>query len=137
MLAQFWATVYHDTFSRLGLIQAPTLVMHGESDAIAPLANARLLAERIPDAELALVPGSGHAYALERPDDSLALMLDWLKRRGPITGAAPRTGPGARLEPITRRLGLPIGALRTGVSLVGFASDRRGQRRRRPPGRTE
>jgi 3-oxoadipate enol-lactonase len=138
MLAQFWATVYHDTFSRLGLIRAPTLVMHGERDAIAPPANARILAERIPGAELAIVPGSGHAYGLERPQESLALMLDWLKRHAPIAGGPPRTGPGARLEPVTRRLGLPIGALRTGASLAGLASYRRGQRSRRPPaGRTE
>jgi 3-oxoadipate enol-lactonase len=126
VLAQWWATVYHDTFSRLGLIQAPTLVMHGELDAIAPLANARLLAERIPNAELAIVPGTGHAYALERPEESLALMLGWLEQRGAIAAGPPRTGAGARLEPLTRRLGLPIGALRTGASLVGLASDRRG-----------
>jgi 3-oxoadipate enol-lactonase len=58
LLAQFWATVYHDTSSRLGLIRAPTLVMHGERDAIAPPANAWLLAERIPDAELAICPAA-------------------------------------------------------------------------------
>jgi 3-oxoadipate enol-lactonase len=136
MLAQLLATVYHDTFSRLELIRAPTLVMHGELDAIAPLANARLLAERIPDAELAIVPGSGHAYGLERPQDSMKLMLDWLTRRGPIAGGPPRTGPRARLEPVARRLGLPIGALRTGASLVGLASDRRAQRARRPSTRS-
>ena len=128
VLAQWWATVYHDTFSRLGLIRAPTLVMHGELDAIAPLANARLLAKRIPDAELAVVPASGHAYGLERPQESLALLLGWLEQHGPIAAGPPRTGAGARFEPVTRRLGLPIGALRTGASLVGLASDRRRQR---------
>jgi 3-oxoadipate enol-lactonase len=138
VLAQWWATVYHDTVSRLGQIRAPTLVMHGECDAIAPLANARLLAERIPDAELAIVPGSGHAYGLERPQESLELVLDWLRRRGPIAGGTPRGGLGARLEPVTRRVGLPIGALRTGASLAGLASDRRGRRTRRlPAGRAE
>jgi pimeloyl-ACP methyl ester carboxylesterase len=48
--SHWWATVYHDTVSRLGQIQAPTLVMHGGADVMAPVANARLLAERIPDA---------------------------------------------------------------------------------------
>src|SRR4051794_37537692 len=59
--AHWWATVYHDTVSRLGQIQAPTLVMHGGADAMSPVANARLLAERIPDARLVILEGAGHA----------------------------------------------------------------------------
>jgi 3-oxoadipate enol-lactonase len=123
-LGHWWASVYHDTVSRLGEIQAPTLVMHGERDAMAPLANARLLAERIPDAELAIVPGVGHAYALEAPEQSRTLATDWLDRRSPIAAGQRRDGLGARLEPVTRSLGLPIGAARTGRSLVGLAADR-------------
>ena len=57
--------------------------MHGEQDAMAPISNARLLAERIPDAELRIVPGAGHAYLLERPEASFELLLDWLDRRCP------------------------------------------------------
>jgi pimeloyl-ACP methyl ester carboxylesterase len=122
--SHWWATVYHDTVSRLGCIQAPTLVMHGERDAMAPIANARLLAERIPDAELAIVPGSGHAFMLERPDASLAILEDWLRRRGPIGPGRARTGASARMEALTRALGLPIGAARTGASLAGLVGDR-------------
>ncbi len=116
--AHWWATVYHDTVSRLGDIRAPTLVMHGGDDAMAPLANARMLAARIPDAELVVVPGAGHAYLLERPERSLELLIDWLDRRGPIPPGAPLTGRAARLEPLTRRAGLPVGAARTGASLA-------------------
>ncbi len=116
--AQWWATVYHDTVSRLGRIQAPTLVMHGGADAMAPLANARLLAERIPDAELAIVPGAGHAYLLERPEESFRLLTGWLDRREPIAPGRPRSRAAVRWEPVTRRLGLPIGAARTGASLA-------------------
>src|SRR3954447_16040436 len=47
MAAHWWATVYHDTFSRLGRVAAPTLVLHGERDVMAPIANARTLAQRI------------------------------------------------------------------------------------------
>ena len=116
--AQFWATVYHDTVSRLGRVQAPTLVMHGAEDAFAPLANARLLAERIPDAELVVVPGAGHAYLLEEPEESFRLLTEWLDRREPIAPGRPRNGTAVRWEPVTRRLGLPIGAARTGASLA-------------------
>ena len=119
-----WASVYHDTLSRLKGIQAPTLVMHGEHDAMAPISNARLLAERIPDAELCIVPGTGHAYLLERPEASLELLTRWLDPRSPIAPGRARTGVAARTEPLTRALGLPIGAARTGASLAGAMTDR-------------
>ena len=122
--AHLWASVYHDTMSRLHCIQAPTLVMHGERDAMAPISNARLLAERIPDAELAIVPGAGHAYLLERPEASFELLAQWLDRRGPIAAGEPRRGVAARAEPLTRAFGLPIGAARTGASLAGLMSDK-------------
>jgi 3-oxoadipate enol-lactonase len=118
------ASVYHDTVSRLGRIQAPTLVMHGGRDAMAPIANARLLAERIPDAELCVVPDAGHAYPLERPEASSELFSEWLDRRSPVAAGRPRQGIAARAEPLTRALGLPIGALRTGRSLPGYAANR-------------
>ena len=122
--AHLMASVYHDTVSRLRCIQAPTLVLHGECDAMAPIANARLIADRIPDAELRVVPGAGHAYGLEKPEESRDLFVDWFDRRSPIAAGAKRTDPAASFEPATRALGLPIGALRTGRSLVGFVADK-------------
>ena len=129
VMGHWWASVYHDTTARLHKIQAPTLVMHGGEDAMSPLANARFLAERIPDAELAVVPGAGHAYMLEDPYTSYDMLTAWLDRRGSIAPGRPRTSLLARAEPVTRRLGLPIGAMRTGASLAGLAADRvRGRR---------
>ena len=122
--AHWWASVYHDTMSRLDCIQAPALVMHGEHDAMAPISNARLLAQRIPDAELCIVPGSGHAYLLERPETTFELFSGWLDRRAPIAPGRARSGVAARAEPITRAFGLPIGAARTGVSLAGLVTDK-------------
>jgi acetyl esterase/lipase len=122
--AQWWATVYHDTVSRLGQIQAPTLVMHGEHDPMSPLANAEILAERIPDAELAIVRGAGHAFALERPEESLATVTRWLGGKRPVGAGRRREGLGARVEPLSRALGLPIGAFRTGASVVARGAER-------------
>jgi pimeloyl-ACP methyl ester carboxylesterase len=122
--AHWWATVYHDTCSRLGRIQAPTLVMHGGADTMAPIANAELLADRIPDATLAVVPNAGHAYVLERPEESLALLTDWLDAREPVPAGRPNGGLAARAEPVTRALGLPIGAARTGRSLLGLGAEK-------------
>jgi len=120
--AQLLASVFHDTVSRLDQVQAPTLVLHGERDVMAPLGNAHMLAERIPNAELAIVPGAGHAYALERPDVSFDLFASWYARHAPIAPGVARRGLTARVEPVTRALGLPIGAARTGASLLARAT---------------
>ncbi len=123
--SHWWASVYHDTVSRLGRIQAPTLVLHGGKDAMAPIANARLLAERIPRAELVVIPGAGHAYLLERPEESFDALTNWLDRQGAIAPGRRRSDAAVKWEPVTRRLGLPIGALRTGASLARAVSGRR------------
>jgi pimeloyl-ACP methyl ester carboxylesterase len=45
---------------RLPRITAPTLVIHGEGDALIPVAAASDLAARIPGAKLEVIPGWGH-----------------------------------------------------------------------------
>ena len=79
--AQTVASARFASTLRLGRLRAPTLVMHGELDRLVPLAAGRMLAARIPDAELAVVRGAGHAYALEAPQESLDLLLGWYERR--------------------------------------------------------
>lgn len=54
----------------LGAIRAPTLVVCGAHDRVAPPENSRVLAGRIPHASLVLLPG-GHD--LQRPDPARAL----------------------------------------------------------------
>jgi hypothetical protein len=51
---QVAAVAIHSTFGRLGEIAAPTLVVHGEEDAVVPPQHARLLADAIQGAELGL-----------------------------------------------------------------------------------
>lgn len=121
--AHWWASFFHDTVSRLDQVQAPTLVMHGSEDGMAPIGVGELLASRIPDAQLELIPGAGHAYPLEQPEESLRVFLEWLEARSPISAGEPREDLAARVEPLTRALGLHIGALRTGQSLAGWAAD--------------
>ncbi len=55
----------HDTWDVLPTITVPTLVLHGSDDQIVPVANAHLLAERIPGAELYLVRGGRHMFFIE------------------------------------------------------------------------
>lgn len=49
-------------------ITAPTLVLHGTADRVVDPRNAKLLADRIPGAELILLPGLGHLFFWEAPE---------------------------------------------------------------------
>ena len=48
-------------------VDAPTLVVAGEQDFVAPPAAARAIADAIPEAELVVVPGAGHFVFVEAP----------------------------------------------------------------------
>jgi len=82
LVGQLCAAGMHARVGDLGRIQAPTLVLHGERDALVGVANARLLAERIPDAELHVLPGARHGFMVEQAEATFAIVGDWLARRG-------------------------------------------------------
>jgi pimeloyl-ACP methyl ester carboxylesterase len=56
------------TAETLKQIRTPTLVMHGEADAIIPLAIGQALAAAIPGARLVTYPGVGHVPMEQSPD---------------------------------------------------------------------
>jgi len=70
--------VGHDTCDRLPQIKAPTLVIVGDADRLIPPENSRILASRIPNAEMVIVKNAGHGFT-EAPEATTA-MLDFLKR---------------------------------------------------------
>ena len=70
-----------DACDRLPQIRTPTMVMHGTEDRTVDVANARILAQRIPGAELVLLEGAGHLYHSERAEESDAAVLDFIRRR--------------------------------------------------------
>ncbi|MGH8461067.1 MAG: alpha/beta fold hydrolase [Stenotrophobium sp.] len=53
-----------DISSKLAQIKVPALVIHGEKDMAITLDRARALANGLPHAELAVIPGAGHAANL-------------------------------------------------------------------------
>jgi len=71
---------------RLGTISAPTLVVHGDSDRIAPVANARVLGELIPHAEVVILEDSGHACSFDQRDRFNHVVLDFLSASPEGTG---------------------------------------------------
>lgn len=78
---QWEAMADFDVYDRLGEITAPTLVLHGTEDHTVAPANAQLLAERIPNAELCWLPGAGHLYHSEQADASDAAVLRFVARQ--------------------------------------------------------
>lgn len=76
----FTASKEHDGWDALVRITAPTLVVHGADDVFNPAANAPLIAGRVPDARVHLVPRARHAYFEEFRDVAGPLVLDFLTR---------------------------------------------------------
>jgi pimeloyl-ACP methyl ester carboxylesterase len=56
-----------DRTALLPTLQAPTLVVVGEHDAITPPAEAAAMAAAIPGARLVVAPGAGHMTPMEQP----------------------------------------------------------------------
>jgi pimeloyl-ACP methyl ester carboxylesterase len=64
---------------RLGEVQMPSLVLVGEFDLSPTQAQHRFLAEHLPNATAAVLPGTAHLPTVERPKDALEHLLPWLK----------------------------------------------------------
>lgn len=77
---QWQAAKAWDAWDRLGQIYHPTLVLHGTEDRMVAVANAWLLAERIPRAEVVLLEGAGHLYHSEQPEAADRAVLEFLDR---------------------------------------------------------
>jgi 2-succinyl-6-hydroxy-2,4-cyclohexadiene-1-carboxylate synthase len=72
-------------WDRLGRLSMPVLAVAGERDAKFTALARRLAASIGPNAEVAVVPGAGHAAHLERPADFAAILRRWLAST--ITGS--------------------------------------------------
>lgn len=69
-----------DSTPHLGAIAVPTLIVVGEQDAITPPSRSEEMARAIPAAELVVLPATGHASNLERPEAFNAAVLAFLYR---------------------------------------------------------
>jgi poly(3-hydroxyalkanoate) depolymerase len=68
---QLYAAAGWSSLPWLRKIQHATLVVAGEQDPSVPLRNARLLAGRLPNARLHVVPGGGHLFLLDEPHSAV------------------------------------------------------------------
>jgi pimeloyl-ACP methyl ester carboxylesterase len=77
---QIEAALTHDAYDRLPLIDRPTLIVTGDADQVIPARSSEVLRARIPGARLVVVERAGHLFFLERPDESVRLLEDFLGR---------------------------------------------------------
>ncbi|MCI0521899.1 MAG: alpha/beta fold hydrolase [Chloroflexi bacterium] len=57
-----------DSTPMLAAIGCPALIIHGEEDALIPLAAAQAMQAQIPGARLAVIPQAGHLPNMEQPE---------------------------------------------------------------------
>ena len=72
------ASVRFDSYDRLPEIQAPTLIVQGDTDRLNPVQNAHILHDRIPNSTLYIVPDVGHSVFWEKPQESTEAIVKFL-----------------------------------------------------------
>lgn len=71
-----------DAADCLPAIACPILLLVGREDGWSPVAQHAEIAAMTPDAEMQVIEGAGHFLPLERRDETLAAIIDWLQRKG-------------------------------------------------------
>lgn len=77
-----------DLRDRLGAIAAPTLVIAGAEDPVAPPALAETLRQGIPVAELVVLPDAAHLISVEKPEAIAAHLVTFLALLGDAPSAS-------------------------------------------------
>ena len=75
-----WATPHGEPLATLASITAPTLIVNGGHDSMAPTINSYLMAQRIPNAQLIVYPDSGHGALFQYPQTFVAHVTEFLDR---------------------------------------------------------
>jgi len=68
-----------DSRPMLGGITIPTLVVHGSDDQLIPLAEARAMADAIPNAHFAVIPAAGHLTPVEQAVNTGRVIREFLE----------------------------------------------------------
>ncbi len=65
--------------ARMQAIHVPTLILFGEFDRVVPPGNAELMAKKIKQAQVKILPGVGHMFPIEDPAATVDAMISFLK----------------------------------------------------------
>ena len=79
MLSRMQQTVLRDPLPSLQKIQAPTLLLWGEKDAMIPFANAQDYLRALPNSRLVSLPNVGHLPQEEAAAEALAPVITFLR----------------------------------------------------------
>src|ERR1039458_6719389 len=90
-MAQLQGILAWKGYSRIAQITAPTLVIHGKSDALVPPGNGELIAKRIPGAKLVQLEHASHMFLTDQAQAAHKEILEFLLSHaggepGPETG---------------------------------------------------
>ena len=77
-LLALWNTDPAFPLSDLERVAAPALVLAADGDVTLSIEHAAAMARALPDAQLAVVPGTSHAVPMEKPELVNRLILDFL-----------------------------------------------------------
>jgi pimeloyl-ACP methyl ester carboxylesterase len=66
---------------RMARIQVPVLLLFGEYDEVVPPGNAALMADKLPNAEVKILPAAGHLFPIERPEATVAAIREFLESK--------------------------------------------------------
>jgi pimeloyl-ACP methyl ester carboxylesterase len=75
-----WTSAHGEQLAELASITAPTLVVNGSHDIMAPTINSYLMAQRIPNAQLIIYPDPGHGALFQYPQTFVAHVTEFLDR---------------------------------------------------------
>jgi 3-oxoadipate enol-lactonase len=67
-----------DSHARLSQIKAPTLIIHGDDDAIVPCKNAEVLHQAIRGSKTHIIKSAGHMFFWEAPEESVKVPAEFL-----------------------------------------------------------
>lgn len=65
--------------NKLKNIAVPALILFGGHDKVVPPGNADLLAAKLPDSSIAIIPDAGHFFPIETPETAAKLVIDFAK----------------------------------------------------------
>lgn len=76
---QFQAFAEFDGSKALADIACPTLILTGDLDELIPQKNSTMMADLVPGARLAIIPGGGHRVLWERTDECLNHICEFIR----------------------------------------------------------
>jgi pimeloyl-ACP methyl ester carboxylesterase len=79
VMSQLAGIMQFDAYDRLPQIKCPVLIVHGDSDVLVPSANAAIIKSKLPQAEVMMIPGAGHAFQAADPAGIHQRIVSWLR----------------------------------------------------------